>query len=88
MNEAEGERTLLVCWPDGWAGYIVPGSVKDVCHLCKRAVWRAPSSFLIGQVDDCICAPCMFASAQPGTKVEPLEPPQVAEYDEWRHSEG
>lgn len=86
------EQKVLIAMPVDHHGYVVPGSLRWICHECHRGVWIAPSSWLIMHDDpamEVLCWTCAAArmEKEPGEMVE-LTPAQIEEIEEYQRSKG
>jgi len=80
----EEEKTVLICMPINFNGYVVPGSLKVKCDRCSELVWVAPSGWLVPN-KDIICWHCGFAEMEKeGTTTVRVTPAQLEEIEEYR----
>jgi hypothetical protein len=85
---SEEIRTVLICKPLAFPGYIVPGSIVFECSGCHKLISVAPSSLDIIRGNPGIRVVCWLCGAKlmkehPG----PIELPTPAQLEEIRQAQ-
>lgn len=87
MYTNQNNETTIICSPVKGAGYVVPGSIQNICSVCFQEVWVAPSGQKeIARGAKIMCIRCAMPRIQedPNSKILDLNSEQIAEIRAWQ----